>query len=84
MWRFKEGEWEHKKELDGKFELQHLLERDDIRVDKEAGLHLQEKEVIMGGKGAKKIKGEIIVGKQKNGQELCFNNRDRFELWDSS
>lgn len=67
----------------GKFELQRLLERDDIRVDKEAGLHLQEKEVIMEKKGAKNIKCEIIVGKQMNGQESCFYNRDRFELWDS-
>jgi len=30
-----------------KLELQFMLERDDIKVDKEAGLHLQRKEVIM-------------------------------------
>lgn len=59
-----------------------MLARDDVK-DKGAGLHLQEKVIMMEKKVPKKIKGEITVGKQKNGQESCLNNRDRFELCDS-
>lgn len=35
-----------------------------------------------GKESCQEIKGKITVRKQKNGQEFCFNNRDRFDLWD--
>lgn len=42
-----------------KLELQFMLERDDIKVNKEAGLHLQRKEIIMEQKLAKKSKEKL-------------------------
>lgn len=43
-----------------------MLVRDDVK-DKGVGFYLQEKVIMMEKKVLKKIKGEIIVGKQKNG-----------------
>ena len=42
-----------------KLELQCMLERDDVKADKEAGLHLQSKEVIMEQKVAIKSKEKL-------------------------
>lgn len=43
----------------GKLELECLLERDDIKVNQEARLHLQGKEVIMEKKVANKSKDKL-------------------------
>lgn len=47
------------REKNMKLELQCMLERDDIKVDKETSLHMQRKEVIMEQKVAKKSKEKL-------------------------